>query len=186
MSLLTGVYGHVGHHILHEQEKNRRRNNALADYPKEDEFLRYCPLYMKHLEDYTNTSWPRGLRTESVTEDEVLGFVFYQSHWDKREQGEISKADETRIPTRNFDTKDCSALLMRSVTGTTELFEICNRSQFLDYYQINQYLCVCLKLLKKQRYAGQSVIYTEMIKPERVCMLMNMVQSRKVKYAKST
>ena len=29
MSLLTGVYGRVGHHILHEEDNNRRRNNAL-------------------------------------------------------------------------------------------------------------------------------------------------------------
>ena len=35
MSLLTDVYGHVGHQILDEEEKNRRRNNALAYYPKE-------------------------------------------------------------------------------------------------------------------------------------------------------
>ena len=36
MSLLTGVYGHVGHHILHEEEKNRRMNTTLAYDPKED------------------------------------------------------------------------------------------------------------------------------------------------------
>ena len=36
MSLLTGVYGHVGHHILHEKEKNRKRNTTLAYDPKED------------------------------------------------------------------------------------------------------------------------------------------------------
>ena len=43
-----------------------------------------------------------------------------------------------------------------------------------------------MKLLKKQIYAGQGVIFTEMIKSERVCMLMNMVHSMKVKDAKST
>ena len=36
MSLLTGVHGHVGHHILHEEEKNRRRNTAPEYDPKED------------------------------------------------------------------------------------------------------------------------------------------------------
>ena len=30
MSLLTVVYGHVGHHILHKEEKNRRINTALT------------------------------------------------------------------------------------------------------------------------------------------------------------
>ena len=70
--------------------------------------------------------------------------------------------------------------------GTTELVENCNRSQFLGYSQLNQYLCACLKLLKKQIYAGQSVISMEHIKSVRVCMLMKMVQSRRVKYAKST
>ena len=50
MSLLTGMYGRVGHHILHEEEKNRKRNTTLAYDPKEDEFLLYCPLYVKHME----------------------------------------------------------------------------------------------------------------------------------------
>ena len=67
MSLLTGVYGHVGHHILHEEEKNRRRNTALAYDPGEDEFLLYCPLYVNHLEEYTKTPRQPGLSTESVT-----------------------------------------------------------------------------------------------------------------------
>ena len=53
MSLLTGVYGNVGHHILHEKEINMRRNTALAYYPKEGGSLLYCPLYVKHLEEYT-------------------------------------------------------------------------------------------------------------------------------------
>ena len=41
-------------------------------------------------------------------------------------------------------------------------------------------------MLKKQRDAGQSVIYMEMLKSERVFMLMKMVQSSKVKYTNST
>ena len=67
MYLLTGVYCNLGHHIPHEEEKNRRRNTALAYDPKEDEFLLYCPFYVKHLEEYTKTPWPQGLITESVT-----------------------------------------------------------------------------------------------------------------------
>ena len=53
MSLLTGVYGHVGNHILCEEEKNRRRNTDLAYDPKGEEFLLYCPLCVEHLENYT-------------------------------------------------------------------------------------------------------------------------------------
>ena len=34
-SLLTGMYDHFGHHILNEEEKNSRINNALAYDPKE-------------------------------------------------------------------------------------------------------------------------------------------------------
>ena len=49
MSLLTGVYGNVGHNILHEEEKIRRRNAALVYNPKKDELLPYCPLYVNHL-----------------------------------------------------------------------------------------------------------------------------------------
>ena len=98
----------------------------------------------------------------------------------------ISKASETRIPTNVFDTEDCDAMLSRRLTGTTELVENGDRYQFIGYYQLNQYLCARLKFLKKQRYLGQSVISMEHIKSERVCMLMKMVQSRKVKYSKST
>ena len=61
------MYGHVGHHILHEEEKNRRINTALAYDPKEYEFLLYFPLYINHLEYYTKITWPQGLSTESVT-----------------------------------------------------------------------------------------------------------------------
>ena len=43
-----------------------------------------------------------------------------------------------------------------------------------------------MKLLNNQRNSEQSVIYMNQIKSERVCMIMNMFQSRKVKYAKST
>ena len=53
MSILTWVCGHVGHHILHEEELNRRRYTALAYDPKEYKFLLYCPFYGKHLEEYT-------------------------------------------------------------------------------------------------------------------------------------
>ena len=53
MSLLTSVYGHVGHHILHGEEKNRRINTDLAYDPREEKSLLYCPLYTKHLEDHT-------------------------------------------------------------------------------------------------------------------------------------
>ena len=74
MPLLTGVYSHVSHHILHEEEKHRRRNNALTYDPKQDEFLLYCPLYVAHLKEYKKTPWPQGLSTESGTEDKVWGF----------------------------------------------------------------------------------------------------------------
>ena len=173
--LLTGVYGHVGHHVLHEEEKNRRRNTALTYYPREDEFYQYFPLYVKHLEEYTKTPWLRGICTESVIDDEVWGGLFYQAYWDKRKQGRRLKAGKIRIATRNFDTKNCVTLLRRRLTGTTEIVEKSNRSQFLGYSQLNHYLCTCLKLLKKQRDAGCSVISTDKIKTERVCMLMKMV-----------
>ena len=164
MSLLTGVYGHVGHHILHEEEKNRRRNTALAYDPRENEFLIYCPLYLKNLEEYTKTPWPRGLSTESVTGDKVWGFLFCQSHQAKIKQGGILKASEIRISTSNFDTKYFYALLRISLMGNTELAESHNISQSLGYYQLNQYLCACLKPLKKKIDAGQSVISTGTIK----------------------
>ena len=38
-SLLTGVYGNVGRHILHEEEKNSRINTVLEYYPKRYKFL---------------------------------------------------------------------------------------------------------------------------------------------------
>ena len=101
-------------------------------------------------------------------------------------QGEILKSGEKIISTSNSDTKYCAALLRRSIMGTTELVENRNISQFLGYSQLNQYLCTCLKLFKKQIYADWSVISLEYIKYERVCMLMKIFQSRKVKDAKST
>ena len=155
-------------------------------YPKEDEFLTYCPLYVKNLEQYTTTPWPQGLSTEPVTEYKVWGFLFYQAHLNKRKHSRILKSGETRISTSNFDTKEYAVLLRRSLTVTTALVENHNRSQLLGYYQLNQYLCACLKLSKKQKDACQSVISTAMIKSGMVCMLMEMVHSRKVKYAKLT
>ena len=47
MSLITGLYGHVGNQILHKEEKNRRINNALAYYPREDKFLLYFTLFFE-------------------------------------------------------------------------------------------------------------------------------------------
>ena len=138
------------------------------------------------MEYYTKIPWAQGFITESVTEDKVSGFLFYQAHWDKNKQGGILKAGEKIIFTRNFDTKDCAALLRIILAGTTELVENRNRSQFLGCSQLNQYLCACLKLLKNQSDAGKSVICMEMIKSGRVCILMKMVQSRKVKDPKST
>ena len=95
-------------------------------------------------------------------------------------------AGETRISTTKFDTKDCAVLIRRSLTGTTTFVENSNISQFLGYSQLNQYLCACLNILKKQRDAGQSVISVEIIQYENVCMILKVVQSRKLKYAKST
>ena len=128
----------------------------------------------------------RGLITESITEDKVWEFLLYQAHRAKRKKGGRLKDDETRIYKNKFDTKYCVALLRRSVTGTTELVENNDIYQLLGYSQLNQYLCACLKISNKQRDAGHSVISTEMIKSERVCILMKMVQSRKVKGDKST
>ena len=104
-----------------------------------------------------------------------MGFLFYQAHRDKSKQFGGLKAGETRISTRIFDAEDCDALLRRSLMGPTELVENHDRSQFIEYCPLNRYLCVCLKLLKKQRDAVPSVIYTYQIKYERVCMLMKMV-----------
>ena len=47
MSLLSGMYGHSGHYIIHEEEINRRKNTAIAYDPKEHEFLKFCPIYAK-------------------------------------------------------------------------------------------------------------------------------------------
>ena len=76
---------------------------------------------MNHLEEYTKTQGPRGLSTESFTEDKVWVFLFYQANRSKRKQGIRFKAGETRISTSNFDPKDCAALRRRSLTVTTEL-----------------------------------------------------------------
>ena len=95
------------------------------------------------------------------------------------------KSGETRISTRNFDAKDYAVLLRRIVAGTTALVENCNISQVIGYFKLSQYLCPCLKILKKQRDTCQIVLSTEMIKYERFCMIMKMVQSSKVKDAKS-
>ena len=92
------------------------------------------------MEEYTKTLWPQGLRTESVTEYTVWVFLFYQAHQDKRKQGGVWKAGETRISKINFDTEGCATILRRSLTGTTELVENRNRYQFIGYYQLNQYL----------------------------------------------
>ena len=128
------MYGHIGHHIIHEGDKNRRRNNALAYDPKEYEFLLYFPLYFNHLEEYTQILWPQGLSTESVTEYKVWGFLFYQANWAKSKQGGKCKAVKTRIYTSNFDAEDCDKLLRIILMVTTALVENFNRSQFLGYY----------------------------------------------------
>ena len=104
----------------------------------------------------------------------------------QKKQVIILKAGETRISTSIFDTKDRDKILRRIVTGTTGLVEKSNRYQLLGYFKIIQHLYSCLKLLKNQRDAGQSVSYTDHIKSERVCMLTKMVESRKVKDTKST
>ena len=132
------------------------------------------------------TTWTLGLSTEDVTEDKVWGFLFYQAHQDKRKQGGNLKAGMTRKSTSNVDTKDCATLISIIPMGATELGENLNISQFIGCSQLNQYLCACLKLLKKKKDAGQNVIYTYMVKYERVFMLTKMVKSRKLKYANST
>ena len=96
------------------------------------------------------------------------------------------KDGETRISKRNFYIEDFAELIRRSLINTTELVKNHNRYQFIGYSQLNQYLCACLKLLKKQRYAGHSAISTDQIKSQKMCILIKMVQSRKVKDYNST
>ena len=79
MSLLTGVYGNVGHHILREKEKNRRRNTALAYYPKEDGLLLYCPLYVEHLEEYTKNRVQKDSAL-NLSQKILCGGVYYTNH----------------------------------------------------------------------------------------------------------
>ena len=67
----------------------------------------------------------------------MWGFLFYQAHRAKRNQGGRLEAGETRTSTRNFDTEDCAAVIRRSLMGTTELFEDCDRYQFIGYSQLN-------------------------------------------------
>ena len=75
-------------------KRKREGNTALAYDPKEDEFLLYFPLYVNHLEEYTKKTWPQVPSTESVTEDKMWGFIFYQAHWAKSKQGGRLKAGE--------------------------------------------------------------------------------------------
>ena len=109
-----------------------------------------------------------------------------QTHLAKRKQGVILKTGKTIISTSTFDTEEYAVLIRRSLMGTTELIENCNRYQFIGYSQLNKYICSCLKLLKNQIDSGHSVISMEHIKYERVCMLMNMVQLSNWKYVNST
>ena len=111
--------------------------------------LLYCPFYAKHLEEYTKTSCPRGLIAESVTEDKVWVFLLYQAHRDKRKQGRILKDYETRISTQKIDTKDGATMLRRILTGTTELVENRDRSQFHGY---SQHIDGFLYTIKKENY----------------------------------
>ena len=181
------MYGHVGHHVLHEEEKIggeilicpmiQRKNNSF--------YIVHC----------TWSTW-KSTQKHCGREESALNlsqkircgvFLFYQAHQAKRKQGRRLRAGENKTTKRKFVTKYCSALQRRNLTGgTTELVENCDRSQFIGYSQLIQYLCACLKLLKKQRYVGQSVISFDKIKSERDCMIMKMVQSRKVKDIKST
>ena len=131
------------------------------------------------------TPWKRGIKTESVTEDKVWFFYSHQAHHSNRKQWGRLNSGKTIIPTRHLYTENCAALLRRSLTGNTELVENCDRSQWIGSSQLNQYLFVYLELLNNQRDAGNSTIYLEMIKYERVCMLMKLVQEKKVKDSKS-
>ena len=98
------MYGHDGHHILHEEEKNVKINTALIYDPKEYKFLLYCPFYLKYLEDYTKTMWHKRLCNKAVTEDKEWGLLFYLSNLDKSKQFRRLKASEARIFSMNFDT----------------------------------------------------------------------------------
>ena len=92
-------------------------------------FLLYYQLYVKTPEEYTKTTWPQGLSTESVTEDKVWRFLFDPAHGAKCKQGRKLKSGETSISTSNFDTKDCAILLMRSLTVTTERLLVSSAAQ---------------------------------------------------------
>ena len=61
-------------------------------------------------------------------------FLFYQSHPEERKQVVILKAGETRISTRNSDTKYRDKMLRIIVTGTAELVENINIYQFPGCY----------------------------------------------------
>ena len=174
------MYGHVGHHVLHEEEKIGGE-------------ILICPMIQRKKNSFyiVHCTWSTWKSTQKHCgrEDSALNLsqkisngVFYSiKHIRLKEnKAEGWRLVKKKISKRNFATKYCSALQSRSLTGgTTKLVENRDRYQLLGYSQLNQYLFACWKLLKRKIDTGQSEISMEHIISERVlCSWRWFIQGR--------
>lgn len=144
MSFTTGEYARHAQHTLQEAVENGKKNTAIAYEPKSLEFRNFCRAH------YTDRHMDPAF-IETVTEEKLYGFLFYQSYREPKNRGKRRVGEEPRAA-GYFDYSDFKRIL------ALESQELSNMGNVVGYDVVNQYMCAILKMWEYQRDMGANNI----------------------------
>ena len=159
MAFTSGRFAVQAQRILEQEEQLTRRNTKLAYDCKGKEFLEFCQAAYSHHEIPT-----------TVTEEKVFGFLYYQAYRRCRKRGR-KRPNQTD---GRFDMAEFSCVINQENVAEKPV----------AYDVVNQYLCVILKIWKKQVDMSANNLSRDQIRSELVQRLLMTVKTRRKTIAK--
>jgi hypothetical protein len=131
MSFTSGRWARHAQHTLCERDENVKRNTSIAYDPKGIEFANFCK------EVYSSQDQAI---IQTVTEEKVFSFLFYQSIRPKKTRG----GGKRKVP-GHFDRTQLLELMALDSHQILELKDV------VGYDVLNQYMCAILHIWERQR-----------------------------------
>jgi hypothetical protein len=166
----SGQFAAAAQHVQRDSQALIPENTIIAYKAKAAEFIVFCNTI------YSNQDYP-----QTVTEEKVFGFLFYQAYRGKRRKGRARRGHARPV----FDMSDYESVMAKynvdAEDNDASLWD--TEMDVVGYDVINQCLCACLDLLRHQRSLNANNLFIHDIRSERVEQMMNVVARQKKRVA---
>ena len=167
-------YTRLSQLVLHDSREQEKYTNTRRCYgPKKIEFSQFCHSVFSEDEN-----------PETVTEDKVFIFLFYQAYRAKKTgKARSSKTSETVI---HFSRETFDNVMIKYNIGVDPFLtdEDLDLGNVVGHDCVNQYLCAIRKIAEDQNEDGTNSIQSYELNSTRVKRLMKNIKNRKDRVSK--